>query len=776
MRRNRVLIVFALLSAIGVLTLWLGNVMAAALLDLNEGLTVSEGGSGTIDDTLLLVTDPDAPGVIVTYTLVTTPANGTLALNSVTLTPTAQFNQTDINNNLLVYTHDGSETSADSFDFTAATIADTIPQATFDITITPVFDQPPVVADQSFSVPENSATSTSVGTIAAADADAGDSLTYTVIAGNGDSAFAVGSSDGTITVNSPTPLNFEINSVLSFTIQVEDLGNLMDTAVITVNVTDQNDPPVISPAGPFSIPENSANTTAVGTPIPATDEDLGAGDTLQFTIIGGNTDNAFAIGLSDGQITVADGSKLDFETAPTSYNLTIQVEDSIGATDSEVVTVNVTNVNEAPTINPATFTVAENSPIGTSVNTPTATDPENDSLIYSITAGDPDNVFDIDPNTGEITVADNTPLNFEALGSTPHFTLTVQVDDGEFTDTATITINVTDAQEPPTVNDATFSINENTSNGTLVGTVVATDPDAADAGNLVLNILTGNTGGAFAINNNGQITVADSNQLDYETTQSFMLGIIVTDTADLDNTANVTINLNNLYDVAPTVNNAVFSVNEGSANGVVVGTVTATDPEFASGDALTFSIIGGNTGTVFAINSSSGQITVPDTSKLDSGTMPTFNLTVQATDKGGKLDTGTITINVTPLPVTYVYLPVLLNNYPPIEPNNNCGQAYPIGIGTNYEFTSDDVEDWYAITLTSQQNVTVVLSSFESVQGQLLAYGGTCGGSLQLLQNDGSPSTTKTLNLNNLAPGTYYIRVYSDPVTNTTYRLQVTFN
>ena len=322
--------------------------------------------------------------------------------------------------------------------------------------------------------------------------------------------------------------------------------------------------------------------------------------------------------------------------------------------------------------------------------------------------------------------------------------------------------------------DANLNINENSGNGTAVGTVTAFDPDIDDAGMLTFGILSGNMGGAFAIDNNGNITVAASSQLDYETTQSFTLGIIVTDTGGLNNTGTATIDINNLFDEDPTVSDATFSVAQNSANGVVVGTVSATDPELASGDELTFSIIGGNTGSVFAIDSNSGQITVPDTSKLDANAMPIFNLTVHAIDKGGQIDTGTITINVTPLPITYLFLPVVLNNYPPVEPNNNCGQSYGIGSsGTDYEFTADDTEDWYAFTHTSAGNLTVVLSSFEPAQGQLIVYGGTCS-SLTALQNDGSgPTTTKVVNLGNQPAGTYYIRVFSAPITNTTYTLRV---
>ena len=56
----------------------------------------------------------------------------------------------------------------------------------------------------------------------------------------------------------------------------------------------------------------------------------------------------------------------------------------------------------------------------------------------------------------------------------------------------------------------------------------------------------------------------------------------------------------------------------------------ATDPD--TGDVLVYSITGGNTGGAFAINSSTGEITVADSGVLDFEVIPTFNLTIQVQD------------------------------------------------------------------------------------------------------------------------------------------------
>jgi hypothetical protein len=114
---------------------------------------------------------------------------------------------------------------------------------------------------------------------------------------------------------------------------------------------------------------------------------------------------------------------------------------------------------------------------------------------------------------------------------------------GTETDVQVISVTVNDLNEAPTINDQSLGpIDENLTNGTSVGTVVASDVDADDS--LTFSIIGGNTGGAFAINNStGEITVANSAALDFETNPSFNLTIQVEDTGSLSDTATVTINL-----------------------------------------------------------------------------------------------------------------------------------------------------------------------------------------------------------------------------------------
>lgn len=97
---------------------------------------------------------------------------------------------------------------------------------------------------------------------------------------------------------------------------------------------------------------------------------------------------------------------------------------------------------------------------------------------------------------------------------------------------------------PPLVDDQSFGVNENAPNGTSVGTVSFLDLNFHSIGDEITVAVTGGTGGsAFAVDTSGHITVADTRQLDYETTPSFVLDIEVRDPTGLADTASVTIRL-----------------------------------------------------------------------------------------------------------------------------------------------------------------------------------------------------------------------------------------
>ena len=508
-------------------------------------------------------------------------------------------------------------------------------QNTVTITVNDV-NETPTVSPATFAIDENSANGAAVGTVAANDVDAGQTLTYSIVAGNTGGAFAINAATGAITVNGS--LDFETLASYSLTVQATDDGNpaLSGTATVTINVNNVNEAPIVA-AATFAVNENSTAATVVGT-VAANDVD--AGSTLSYAIVSGNTGNAFAINASTGEITVA--GTLNFETLA-SYTLTVEVTDNgiPALTGQASVTINLTDVNEAPSASNATFAINEDAAIGNAVGTVSASDVDAGStLTYAIVGGNTGNAFAINASTGAITV--NGPLNFETLAS---YSLTVEVTDNGnpgLTGQATITINLNDVNDAPTISTATFSIAENSANGTVVGSVSASDVDAGQT--LSYAIVGGNTGNAFAIDSNGQITVVGS--LDFETLSAYSLTVQVTDNGNpvLSNQATITINLTDVNEAPPVVAAATFAINENSAAGTVVGSASATDADTAQ--SVTYAIVGGNTGNAFAINSTTGQITVNGSLNFES--LASYSLVVEATDNGNPTQSGqnTVTINI----------------------------------------------------------------------------------------------------------------------------------
>lgn len=111
-----------------------------------------------------------------------------------------------------------------------------------------------------------------------------------------------------------------------------------------INDDGENQEPEIN-AQTFSIDENSAKGILAGT-VSTSDPD---GDTLTFSLVSGNTDEAFALGTSDGELAVNNSAALDYETTPT-FNLVVQVDDSAGGSAQANIIVNINDIEEVNAI------------------------------------------------------------------------------------------------------------------------------------------------------------------------------------------------------------------------------------------------------------------------------------------------------------------------------------------------------------------------------------------------------------------------------------------
>ena len=94
-----------------------------------------------------------------------------------------------------------------------------------------------------------------------------------------------------------------------------------------------------------SVAENSGGGTDVGNPVTA--DDVDSGDTLTYTLEGGDA-VSFTIVSTSGQIRTRSGVTYDYETTP-SYTVIVKADDNNGGTDTVTVTIDLDDdTNEPP--------------------------------------------------------------------------------------------------------------------------------------------------------------------------------------------------------------------------------------------------------------------------------------------------------------------------------------------------------------------------------------------------------------------------------------------
>ncbi len=405
------------------------------------------------------------------------------------------------------------------------------------INVTNVNEAPAFSASaQTRSVAENTAAETDIGDAlpAATDVDAGDSVSYS-LGGTDRDSFTLTSGRQ---LETKAALNYEDKTSYSVTLIATDGGNLTASLSVTVNVTDLNDvaPEFANSTETRSVEENTAAGQNIGAKLEATDPDTVG--SLTYTLEG--TD-ASSFTFDTSTLFLKTKAALDFEAPKKQYSVTVRVSDAVNTDDTVAVTINVTNVNEAPAFgsSTATLSVAENTATGQNIGAAlTATDPDGDSPTYSVSGS----VFGIDSSTGQLKTSG--ALNHEDTAS---YTVTVTARDGAATPlsgTITVTINVTDVNEPPkfAADSVTRSVDENTSTATeFGGAVAATDPDDGDTPAYTVG---GTDGASFGINPaTGRLKTKAA--LDFEDKNSYTVTVTASDgqTPALTATATVTINV-----------------------------------------------------------------------------------------------------------------------------------------------------------------------------------------------------------------------------------------
>ena len=164
----------------------------------------------------------------------------------------------------------------------------------FSITINDLNEAPTSITLSANAVDENAAAA-EIGTLTAVDEDAGDSVTFSLSGTDADSFEIV---DGKLQLKSGISADYETQTSYSVTVTGTDSDGLTTSEDFTINVNNLNDnSPVISSDSAYNMVENS---NSVGT-VTASDAD---GETLTYTISGGDDAGLFTIDSATGELTL----------------------------------------------------------------------------------------------------------------------------------------------------------------------------------------------------------------------------------------------------------------------------------------------------------------------------------------------------------------------------------------------------------------------------------------------------------------------------------------
>jgi hypothetical protein len=444
------------------------------------------------------------------------------------------------------------------------------------------------------------------------------------------SGFTVIDSDSYTAIFTATDGIATTGSVTVGTGYTDVAGNTVTAGADMVAIDTEN-PGFTSVTTATAIDENSGAGQVVYT---ATATDSSTPVTYSFG--GGTDDGAFTIDSGTGAVTLTSDPNYEGQS---SYSFAVTATDAAGNATTQTVTLAINNLDEvAPgfTSGATATAIDENSGASQVVYTATATDPASDTgpstpVTYSFGGGTDDGAFTIDSGTGAVTLT--VDPDFETKASYSFAVTATDAAGNATTQTVTLAINNLDEIAPGFTSGATATaIDENSGASQVVYTAAATDP-ASDTGPstpVTYSFGGGTDDGAFTIDS-GTGAVTLTVDPDFETKASYSFAVTATDAAGNATTQTVTLAINNLDEVAPTITSGATAtaINENSGASQVVYTATATDSADISA-GVTFSLKVGGDFAAFSIDGGTGAVTL--TADPDFETQSSYSFTVLASD------------------------------------------------------------------------------------------------------------------------------------------------
>lgn len=507
----------------------------------------------------------------------------------------------------------------------------------FVIDVTDVNEPPAAIAITNDRIRENLPGGTFIGTVSSTDADAGDSVVITIVDGPGgedNSKFQLVGRD----LYSTESFDFEGKRLLSILFQATDGSGLSSRQILQVAVLNVNESPSSVALLPDSIPENATVGTTIGKFLT---NDIDGDNVFRYEFVSG-------VGADDNSLFTLVGDELktnatyDFDVKKL-YTVRVRAIDLGGLSVEQQLLVNITNVNDPPTaIGISNSTVPENSPIGTLVGTFNTTDADDgDTHTYSFVsgAGDSDNtLFAI---VGNSLITRNI-FNFE---SRSNYSIRIQSQDaGGLVVEQLFPITITNVNENPlSVRISRRSIAENSSIGTVLGTLTTTDTDTLTDTEFVYSLVTG-TGDA----NNGLFTISGNQvlsnaPLDFETMNKLSIRVRSTDLGGLFTEAAFAVDVTNVNELPTLLSLSGNTILENQPVGTVIGTFGNNDPDLNDSHIYTLEPgAGGQDNLLFDIVGNQ----LRSFQSYDFESRPTYNIRVRVTDRVGGFIEAPFVINV----------------------------------------------------------------------------------------------------------------------------------
>ncbi|KAI4879799.1 hypothetical protein NFI96_008843 [Prochilodus magdalenae] len=523
----------------------------------------------------------------------------------------------------------------------------------------PVFEQ----AQYFFTVSEDALRGTQVGAVRASTKNGiSKDISYTICSGDPTGYFTVDPETGVLRTS--LPLDHEAQPTLELEIQAQSgTPPAFGQTRVRIAVADVNDnAPVFIPSSSESliVPEDARMGTVVYK-IQAEDPDSGPNGVLTFDLISSSAHRTFSVDRGSGEIRLI--GSLSYESVPR-YDLQVVAKDmgapQLSATFTLVVHVQAEN-SQGPVFDTLTYRVElkEGTPLNTRFLQVRALNRDGGAtvgigtsapLAYHLQPDGDAAGFGIAPDSGWLFVKSALDREVKEV-----YLLTVLATAGrgrlKKTGSATVRVSVTDENDnsPRFTQDRAFlTVRENLPAGTGFGRVSASDRDAGLNGRLSYRLL--HPDRHFQINSHtGEISTRLS--LDREHQSSYQLIVVAQDSGTPPRSATGTafITVLDENDNAPAFAHSrpgreiFMQVLEGQPSGILLGTVTAKDPDEGENGTVFYSMSGPRAER-FSLHPITGEL--HSSSLLTHAERPDYSFTVLATDRGSPPQSSTATLRI----------------------------------------------------------------------------------------------------------------------------------